>query len=119
MGPDARRHDAGDAALKHFVKIARSALREGDLIARVGGEEFALLLPGTDNDESFGIAERVRATLETSPLIYEGKQIDMTVSMGITELDGSAFDLDQLLCTADKGLYQAKNEGRNRIVQAA
>jgi len=103
--------------LKHFVSIVQSAMREGDLMARLGGEEFALLLPGTALGEGLGIAERVRTTLEASPLIYKGKKIDMTVSIGVTQLDGGIFDLDQLLNTADKGLYRAKSEGRNRVVQ--
>lgn len=116
---DSYGHDAGDAALRHFVSIAQSALRDGDLLARTGGEEFAVLMPGTNRQKSQAIAERIRATLEENPLRYDGARIEMTVSIGVTQLDSQNFDLDQLLTAADKCLYQAKNNGRNRVVTAA
>jgi diguanylate cyclase (GGDEF)-like protein len=112
-------HDAGDSALNHFVFIAQAALRDGDLLARTGGEEFAILLPSADTTDSFEIAERIRKTLEKSPLHYQENAIDMTVSTGLTQIDGGEFDLDWLLSAADKCLYRAKDEGRNRVVLAA
>ncbi|MEL7150312.1 MAG: GGDEF domain-containing protein [Pseudomonadota bacterium] len=115
---DAYGHDAGDAALLHFVDIAQTALREGDLIARTGGEEFACLLPGTNAEESFAIAERMRAALEISPFTFGGHSIPLTVSLGATQLNGGPFQLDALLSRADKCLYRAKNEGRNRTIMA-
>ena len=111
-------HDAGDAALLHFVAIAKAALREGDLIARVGGEEFACLLPGTDAEETVAVAERMRAALEISPFLYGDQSIALTVSIGVTHLGGGPFELDRLLSRADKCLYRAKNDGRNRVVMA-
>lgn len=115
---DAYGHDAGDAALLHFVGIAQAALREGDLIARTGGEEFACLLPGTNAEESFAIAERMRAALEISPFTFGENSIPLTVSIGVTQLNGGPFELDSLLSRADKCLYRAKNEGRNRTIMA-
>ena len=116
---DAHGHDTGDAALKHFVSVAKTALRDGDLLARTGGEEFAVLMPGTNRKKSEAIAERIRASLEENALCHDGLRIEMTVSIGVTQLTGRIFDLDQLLSAADKCLYQAKSDGRNRVVIAA
>lgn len=112
-------HDAGDAALIHFVGIVKSVLREGDLVASVGGEEFTCLLAGTHQAESLAIAERIRSGLEKSPVSYKNQQICMTVSIGLSLLEGEEFNLDHLLSKADKGLYQAKESGRNQIVAAS
>lgn len=113
-------HETGDAALVHFAEIVRSAIRDGDQLARLGGEEFAVLLPGATVDETRTIAERIRETVETSPLTFKEKRIGLTVSIGaVHKLDDAPFALDDWLPNADQNLYQAKNDGRNRVVLAA
>lgn len=110
-------HDVGDAALIHFVGIVQTYLREEDLITRIGGEEFAFLLPGVNGKEGFATAERIRIKLEASPLTFKNKDISMTVSIGMAILEESDdFNLDGLLAKADKCLYEAKNTGRNKTV---
>ncbi|WP_051333726.1 GGDEF domain-containing protein [Aliagarivorans marinus] len=110
-------HDAGDAALIHFVEIVQSVFRDSDRIARIGGEEFACLLPGADKQQGWQVAERMREALESSPLDYKGEQIPMTVSSGMVVLaEGEAIQLAELLSRADKCLYQAKQTGRNKTV---
>lgn len=107
-----------NAAIRHFVHVAESCLREVDLIARIGGEEFVILLPGIGHEDALGIAERIRTTLGHTPLDYDGTSIPFTVSIGITYSDGR-FDLETNLKVADKGLYAAKSTGRNRVVELA
>lgn len=113
-------HEAGDAALVHFAETIQKAIRDSDELARVGGEEFAVLLPGAAVDEIQTVAERIRAATQSSPLVYGDQEIRLTVSIGVAQkLDDAPFDLDDWLPHADAGLYQAKNQGRNRIVLAA
>lgn len=117
---DSYGHEAGDAALIHFADIVRKAIRDSDELARVGGEEFAALLPGATVDEIQTIAERIRHAVESSPLAFEDQEIKLTVSIGVAQkLDNTPFDLDEWLPNADAGLYQAKHAGRNCIALAA
>lgn len=114
-------HQIGDLVLKHVSRIFVDVLRQTDMVARFGGEEFVILLPHTPEPESFALAERLRKTVEKSPLLFvaEGTQaeIPITISIGsaclLSEND-SAFDL---LERADKAMYRAKKEGRNRVVR--
>ena len=113
-------HNAGDAALVHFADVVRSAIRDGDELARLGGEEFAVLLPGATVEEIEMIAERVRQAIETSSLVFEGQEIRLTVSIGVVQkLDNTPFKLGDWLPNADESLYQAKHNGRNCVVLAA
>lgn len=113
-------HDAGDAALVHFVDAVRSAIRDDDQVARLGGEEFTVLLPGATVDEIGVIAERIRQTIEESPLDFKDQHIQLTVSIGaVHKLDDTPFDLEEWLPKADRNLYQAKKLGRNRAVLEA
>lgn len=113
-------HEAGDAALVHFADVVRKAIRDDDELARLGGEEFAVLLPGATVDEIQVIAERIRQTVEVSPMTFKDEQINLTVSIGaVQKLDDTPFNLDDWLPDADENLYQAKHEGRNRVVLAA
>jgi len=108
-------HPAGDQVLKHFAGIARSCLRETDAIGRLGGEEFAILLPGTDLDGAMQLAERLRHLLEQTPTRTADHQIPMTLSIGVTPLHDHDTNPSELLTRVDAALYQAKNKGRNRI----
>lgn len=116
---DAHGHGGGDAALVHFVDIVRKSIRESDRLARIGGEEFAVLLPGATEEEASFIAHRICEVLRTSPLHFKGAELRLTVSIGaVTKSDASPMDLDEWLPTADRCLYEAKNSGRDRVVFA-
>ena len=111
-------HSGGDAALKHFVNILNTNLREYDQVGRYGGEEFVILLPATDRNEAWGVAERIRSAIQFQPTILnDDLKIELTVSIGIAEFDRSR-DANQsaFFERADKALYTAKQTGRNRII---
>ncbi|MBC8212791.1 MAG: diguanylate cyclase [Gammaproteobacteria bacterium] len=111
-------HDAGDEALKAFACACMSALRNTDILGRLGGEEFAVILPETPAHSAVDVAERIRATVELLK-VRRGKQvINMTVSIGLTGLQDEDRSLDLLLKRADQALYQAKSLGRNRFIIA-
>lgn len=109
-------HSAGDAALQHFVAIAGTQIRDADKIARIGGEEFAFLMPGMDVDNLKVFGERIRSAIEQAPLLFNGKQIDMTVSLGGALSEAPLTDLELLMSRADSCLYSAKDKGRNHLV---
>lgn len=115
-------HDTGDKVLQHFAEILRKGSRDGDITGRVGGEEFALVLPKTDRAAGEKVLERIRKKLEKTPCVYTGEdgkpaQLTVTVSMGFVEIrPGTQETLENLLKKADEGLYAAKEQGRNRVV---
>lgn len=105
-------HDAGDRILKLFADIARQVAGPGAMSARLGGEEFAVLLPGTQSARAHAIGEDIaRSFAETA----DGLGIPATVSIGLAEASGERVDLPALLAAADRALYRAKMLGRNRI----
>jgi two-component system, cell cycle response regulator len=111
-------HAAGDVALKHVVNLLNTNLREYDQVGRYGGEEFVILLPATDRNEAWGVAERIRSAIQFQPtIVSEDVHIDLTVSIGIAQFDRSR-DANQsaFFERADKALYTAKQSGRNRII---
>lgn len=116
-------HDAGDEVLKRFTTVVSGLLRQEDLLCRVGGEEFAILLPNTAIPQAQQIAERIRATIDATQvtITHEGGQqtLHITASFGVTHVSPRASTLKTALHRADTGLYQAKQEGRNRIVVKA
>ncbi|MES2898485.1 MAG: diguanylate cyclase [Pseudomonadota bacterium] len=103
-------HALGDQALQHVCRIAQQSLRPADMLGRFGGDEFVALLPGNDHLAAFAIAERIRLLLRDSPL--KGGQV-LTASFGIAEMSGND-GFKALFERADKALYQAKQDGRNR-----
>ena len=107
-------HAAGDAALRHFVGLARSTLHEVDLLGRMGGEEFAAMLPETRADRALHAAERLRLRLSRRPLEWESLVVPLSVSIGVAELDPEDGEIMASLQRADHALYQAKSRGRNR-----
>ncbi|MDO9244417.1 MAG: sensor domain-containing diguanylate cyclase, partial [Rhodocyclaceae bacterium] len=113
---DIHGHRAGDAALQMLAAHCRDALREIDIIGRIGGEEFAIILPETDGAGASLVAERLRESIARQTLTTEkGATLGMTVSIGIATLaGGGAARLDDLLSQADTALYEAKRAGRNR-----
>ncbi len=112
---DTQGHAVGDMALKHFSGILRSHLRKADVAGRVGGEEFALLLRGTDFTEAMMFAQRLRQQLAQTPLQLADQCIVMTVSVGVAIMTASDVSPDYSLSCSDMALYQAKARGRNRI----
>lgn len=110
-------HAAGDLVLKDLAKTVNTVLREIDLFGRIGGEEFAILLPSTCADQAFEVAERLRIRLaEHQVLLPENESIRFTVSIGLVMLKPNEKDLDKLFKKTDLALYQAKAQGRNRVV---
>lgn len=112
-------HPTGDAALANFARILLQAVREVDVVGRWGGEEFVILLPGTDAAEALPVAERMRAATADCRLQVEGRQILYTASFGVAEFHPDDAEFYRLLARADEALYQAKNLGRDRVVLAA
>ncbi len=108
-------HAAGDEALRTMTKMCRLALRTNDIFGRMGGEEFAAVLPEIDIKNALEVSERIRMSLEKLEIDYDGKPIRITVSIGVTSLESLDRNIESLLKRADKALYTAKNNGRNRI----
>ena len=111
---DAHGHDAGDACLQHFVACAQSVLRSEDIIGRIGGEEFVLLLRAHDTVHAAAVAERLRGQLRASPVAWRDRTIPLTVSIGIAVIDGETR-FEAALSKADGALYRAKEGGRDRV----
>lgn len=107
---DRHGHAVGDRILQDFCNALRSVLRASDALGRYGGEEFVVLLPGVNRDEALAVAHRLREAIQP-PLHLP----TYTVSMGVTTLTAAIEDIDELLYAADKALYLAKRNGRNRI----
>ncbi len=111
---DIHGHQAGDAAIRHVATQVNACLREGDVFGRIGGEEFAALLPATDDAAARTMAERIRQVIEQTPLDHHGDQIPITVSIGLTTGLLTGDNIEGLMQCADKVMYRAKNAGRNR-----
>jgi diguanylate cyclase (GGDEF)-like protein len=109
-------HHVGDQMLKHVVKVCQSQLKEDMLFARYGGEEFVIALKERTAIEGEALANQLRKSLETQPLINEGEVISVTLSCGAAEArQVTKQTLNQLLNKADKALYSSKREGRNQV----
>lgn len=119
---DSLGHAAGDAVLQSFADLGRSLMRASDLFARIGGEEFAALLPHTDAEGAAALAERLRHLVNSQPVGAWGPSARYTVSIGVAGATGAAdlpANLDALLRHSDDALYRAKREGRDRVAMAA
>jgi len=109
-------HQTGDLVLQKLGSLCREALREIDSIGRVGGEEFAVILPQTDGARALEVAERLRQTVARAEVPLEhGMPLHFTLSIGVTTLAGGTANIDTLLGQADSALYEAKRTGRNRV----
>jgi diguanylate cyclase (GGDEF)-like protein len=107
-------HQAGDAVLKGLGNLLAESFREGDLIGRYGGEEFACVAITTDEQAAMTTFERVRKAIEEMEVTYDGGILRLTASIGMTM--NHSENLGKMLDIADKALYQAKSEGKNRVV---
>jgi diguanylate cyclase (GGDEF)-like protein len=109
-------HAVGDAVLRAVAGRCRAVLKATDLIARLGGEEFVVLMPDVSAEDATAAAERLRATVAASPVVADGSAVDVRISLGVTLLRESDAALDPLLERADGALYTAKRTGRDRVV---
>ncbi|MBD3894546.1 diguanylate cyclase [Halomonas sp. ML-15] len=112
---DAYGHQAGDQVLKQVALSMEENLRPTDLLARVGGEEFQVLLPDTDIEQAGKIAERIRSALYDLEIKLKDRVVKITVSVGCAERGRDGNDIDSLMRIGDKHLYEAKEKGRNRV----
>ena len=114
-------HHVGDTVLQQFAESVKSNLRSYDLFARIGGEEFIILMWDIDHDEANAIAERIRYVVENTPIYLDyGRTVNITVSLGIThQIAPQKVDLQHLINIADQALYRAKHLGRNQVVLAS
>jgi diguanylate cyclase (GGDEF)-like protein len=112
-------HHAGDVALQSLMVTSRQALRDWDIMGRMGGEEFAVVMPETDANQALYVAERLRkAVAATGIPLEDGKVVHMTVSTGIATANNDDVSVDTLLERADKALYEAKRSGRDKVCLA-
>ncbi len=109
-------HQCGDHILKAVAEKASSIIRKTDVLARYGGEEFCCLLPETDAVAAEAVAENLRMQIEEMVSSFEGNQVAVTISLGISEINGDDTP-ESLLKRADEALYEAKHTGRNRFVR--
>ena len=112
---DSYGHPTGDAVLRQVAVLIRDEIRKVDLCGRIGGEEFAILVAGAGTAAAQEFAERVRCKIAGTPIVYEGRVIAMTASIGIAVMQANDADADAALLRADRALYQAKEGGRNQV----
>ncbi len=108
-------HLAGDAVLRQLGRLVSSHVRRDDVVARTGGEEFAVILPETGIDAARSFAEKLRQLVERTAFTFEETPIPVTISLGVAEWDPSLTDGKSLIQRADERLYGAKRSGRNRV----
>jgi diguanylate cyclase (GGDEF)-like protein len=116
---DGHGHHAGDLALRSFGRLLSEQIRDFDVAGRLGGEEFAVLLPQTNVKEAMAVAARIRDALATASIdVGDGFAVRLTASLGVAD-SGSSTSTDELLRRADDALYSAKRAGKDRYVVAA
>ncbi len=113
---DRHGHPAGDKALAALAATLRGNVRDFDIVGRLGGEEFAVLMPETDGQSASQAAERLRAVVADAPIDLGTETVYVTLSLGLTEFADEEDTLSSMLYRADQALYRAKNTGRNRVV---
>ena len=111
-------HTTGDRILRLFVDVAETELRAGDVFARYGGEEFVALFVGAKRENIIVVAERARSAVAEASIEVDGKELSTTVSVGISFFAGEESELAPVLQRADRALYEAKKDRRNRYVVA-
>ena len=108
-------HAVGDSALVHFAKVLKESRRTEDILARVGGEEFAIVLPGTELADALKIADLLRGKIEATPMAVDAEQLQMTASFGVATVNSSDTCLSDTIVRADRALYRSKRAGRNQV----
>jgi diguanylate cyclase (GGDEF)-like protein len=109
-------HEAGDLMLRHVADKLQQCLRASDLPARLGGEEFGVLLANTNAAQAAEVSEKIRSQIEAMEVMFEGQTLRVTLSGGIAELGTDGDSLESLLREADNRMYQAKASGRNQVI---
>ena len=109
-------HSAGDYVLKEVAYLISQTFRKTDMVFRYGGEEFAVIITETPLSKAVVPLERLRKTIEENNFIYKGKKIDITISIGASEVNDQTNTVHQLFEFADSALYKAKESGRNKVV---
>ncbi|PZP03861.1 MAG: diguanylate cyclase [Pseudomonas protegens] len=109
-------HPEGDIVLQRIAESGRTALRRGDLFGRIGGEEFAAVFPGCTADMARQVAERLQREIQRQNFSHQGQTFTITVSQGLTGLLAEDESLDNLFARADSAMYEAKRQGKNRII---
>jgi diguanylate cyclase (GGDEF)-like protein len=112
-------HEAGNRLLKMVAKCVETELRHTDVLARYGGDEFVALLPETSADRALEVAHRISKAIATAPLEFEGKRIETSVSIGLASYPEDGRSIDAVLARADRAMYLAKEQGRNRVAKFA
>ena len=110
-------HEAGNRLLRQLAESIQAELRYTDVPARYGGDEFVVLLPETPPEGAMDVAERMRKSMAAKPLVFDGKQVTSTVSIGVASYPVDGQTMDAIVARADRALYKAKTTGRNRVVR--
>jgi diguanylate cyclase (GGDEF)-like protein len=108
-------HHAGDAALVHFARVVHDQIRGGDTAARIGGEEFAIWLPGAPLVYGAKVADRIRVVLGTTTWDWQGRSWPLSISAGVAAVPDTCRSVENLAVHADAALARAKQLGRNRV----
>ena len=108
-------HAAGDIVLEEVAKIIKSCTRNADTAARYGGEEFVVMLNNTSANAAMAVAERIRKSVEEKSIMYDGKKINVTISIGVSSYNFDLESAKSIVERADKALYESKQNGRNRV----
>lgn len=111
-------HTSGDLVLKAVTEIFGSKLRNADILARIGGDEFAVILPETPYENAYAVVEKLRSSLEATPISLMFDQISLTASFGIAEYPEQGENIESLLTGSDLAMYKAKRAGKNTIARA-
>jgi diguanylate cyclase (GGDEF)-like protein len=112
-------HALGDRVLEIFTEAAQQSIRATDLIGRLGGEEFAVVLRDTSHDKAITASERIRENFALLAQNVDGRPVCATVSIGLVHCEEAVLDIPELLAQADQALYFAKENGRNRVEVAS
>lgn len=108
-------HAIGDLAIQHLTTLCKNNIRSHDVMARVGGEEFCIMLPDTNKNSAYMIADKLRNQLKSDPLIIDANTIISTISIGVAESDINDKTHKDIINRADKALYEAKSKGRDCV----
>ncbi len=111
-------HECGDAVLVNVSTILKSNLRQIDAVARWGGEEFLMMLPGTTLEGGLTVAEKLRATIEASFVDCQGENLKVTMTFGVSEFNDEDYDINHYIRLADEALYKGKQDGKNQVIPA-
>ena len=112
---DSLGHLSGDIVLKKFADLLKHNSRKTDILGRIGGEEFAMILPDTKLEDAFGLANKIKEELANKELEIDGNKLHITVSIGLTSFTYEDKSYDTAIARADSALYKAKENGRNRV----